>query len=173
MPIARVITAERITDEGFAPFGRVIKAEGAHHDANQGTAHRFDRIADVANLRPQSATLNLAVFRCSPQKADPFDVRLLEKHPESTQVFIPMATSRYLVIVAEEVKDSEAPDLSTVRAFIVGGSKGVAYLPGCWHHPIIALDERLDFTCLVWEDGSASDCIVYPFRGDEIAVHII
>jgi len=173
MPIARTITAERITVEDFAPFGTVIRAEGKYHDANQGTAQRFDRIAEVNNLRPTSATLNLAVFRCSPQKVEAFEVKLLEKHPHSTQVFIPMATSRYLVIVAEAAADRDAPDLSTVRAFIVSGSKGVAYLPGCWHHPIIALDERLDFSCLVWEDASAGDCVVHPIRGDEITVHII
>ena len=32
--------------------------------------------------------------------------------------------------------------------------------PGVWHHPMIALDNVTDFTCLVYEDGTSGDCEV-------------
>ena len=89
---------------------------------------------------------------------------MLEKHPGSTQAFVPMSTGRYLVIVAEALGDQNAPDLSTLRAFLVEGARGIAYHPGTWHHPMIALEQPLDFTCLVYEDGSSGDCVEFAIE---------
>lgn len=74
----------------------------------------------------------------------------------STQVFIPMSPGAFLVVVAS---GDDAPDLSTARAFVVEGPRGIAYAAGVWHHPMIALDRDIDFTSLVWEDGTPLDCV--------------
>ena len=68
-----------------------------------------------------------------------------------------MNAARYLVVVA---RGGDAPDLATLAAFVASGTQGVSYLPGVWHHPMIALDHEIDFTCLAWEDGTAGDCVV-------------
>ena len=125
--------------------------------ANQGTAGRFDHLATLEDLRPGRARLNVSVFRCAPRPVGRFPIAILEKHPLSTQVFIPMNATRFLVVVA--LGDDE-PDLTTLRAFEATGLQGVTYRPGVWHHPLIALDEQTDFTCFVHEDGSAEDCVV-------------
>lgn len=155
----RALIAEALTSEAYAPFGDVVSAERSDvpaKPANQGTAARRDFLAAVASLRP-GAALNVCSFRCSPKTAWPLPVALLEKHPLSTQVFIPMNARRYLVLVA---LGDEAPDLATARAFLASAVQGVSYRPGVWHHPMIALDDTIDFTCLVWEDGTAGDCVV-------------
>ena len=108
----------------------------------------------MANERP-SATLNVALFRCAP-RAMPTEIAMLEKHPWTTQVFVPMGATRYLVIVA---LGGDAPDLGTLAAFVATGRQGVSYHPGVWHHPMIALDDETDFVCLVHEDGSLGDCV--------------
>ena len=41
---------------------------------------------------------------------------------------------------------------------------------GVWHHPMIALDAPIDFTCLVWEDGSEGDCEVAPLPRGALSV---
>lgn len=84
-------------------------------------------------------------------------IRLLEKHPYSTQLFVPMNASRFLIVVA---RGGDRPDLACIAAFIASGLQGVTYAPGVWHHPMIALDDATDFTCLTWEDGTASDCVM-------------
>jgi ureidoglycolate lyase len=132
--------------------------------ANQGTARRFDHLASLENLRPGRATLNVAVFRCAPRPPPPLAVGLLEKHPASTQIFIPMNARRYLVIVA---LGGALPDLSTLAAFVATGAQGISYFPGVWHHPMIALDGEIDFTCLIWEDGSEDDCTVVHYGEGE------
>lgn len=155
-----------INERDFEPFGRLVscaRADVAASSANLGTAERRDFLADLSNPRP-GARLNLASFRCAPWRrgagdtAQPLMLGMLEKHPASTQVFVPMSSDEYLVVVA---LGADAPDLTTVRAFVVRGM-GIAYGPGVWHHPMIALSTTLDFACLVWEDGSSLDCLTHP-----------
>lgn len=167
----QALSAETLTAEAYAPFGEVISADRsdvAAKPANQGTAARRDFLADVATLRP-GAALNVCSFRCAPKTGWPMSVELLEKHPLSTQVFIPMNARRYLVLVA---LGADAPDLASARAFVASGAQGVSYRPGVWHHPMIALDAPIDFTCLVWEDGSDGDCVVAPLTSGELTVAI-
>ncbi len=163
------VVAEPLSLEAYAPYGDVISAERSDvpaRPANQGTAARRDFLTDVRSSRPD-ATLNVCSFRCAPRLDWPLPLALLEKHPASTQVFIPMNARRYLAVVA---LGGDSPDLSTLRAFVVSGATGVSYRPGVWHHPMIALDDRIDFTCLVWEDGSATDCAVQPLADAGVVI---
>ncbi|MDP3153341.1 MAG: ureidoglycolate lyase [Archangium sp.] len=154
----RSLIAAPLTAEAFAPFGRVVSAGlQPGSSANQGTAVRFDFCAELTSTRPHSKP-NLAVFR-SVAKSLPHDVVLLERHPCSTQVFIPMVVSRYLVCVAPTLPDG-GPDLAGLKAFLCQPGQGVAYAPGTWHHPMVALDSPGEFTMLAWEDGTALDCEV-------------
>jgi ureidoglycolate lyase len=149
-----------LTADAYAPYGRVIAASPRGElgkPANQGTARRFDHLCDLADLRPGRAKLNVTVFRCAPRPAGPFAIELLEKHPASTQIFVPMNAERYLVLVAG---GGDRPDLSTLGAFMASGTQGVSYHPGVWHHPMIALDREIHFACFVFEDGTDDDCTV-------------
>lgn len=170
MTTPRQVTIEPLGPAAFAPFGDVIMAERSDvrgKPANLGTAMRYDRLADLRDLRRGSAKLNLSVFRCTPRLAWPMVVTMLEKHPGSTQVFVPMNAARYLVIVASRAREGDGPDLATLRAFLATGRQGVAYGPGTWHHPIVALDHETDFACLVHENGSDGDCVVARFDAVE------
>ena len=156
----RQLLAEPLTPEAFAPFGSVVSAGlGAGSSANQGTAVRFDFCAELTSTRP-AARANLAVFR-STQKALPFTLTLFEKHPCSTQTFLPMVCRRYLICVAPKRADG-SPDVDGARSFVCGPGQGVSYGVDVWHHPIIALDNDADFAMLAWEDGSALDCVEHP-----------
>lgn len=161
MPPNRVIPTP-LTADAYADYGHVIMASPRGEPgkpANQGTARRYDHLAALDDLRPGQASLNVTVFRCAPRAPGAFEIALLEKHPASTQIFVPMNAERYLVIVA---RGGDRPDLATLGAFIASGTQGVSYLPGVWHHPMIALDREIDFACFVFEDGTAGDCVVAP-----------
>ena len=154
------VAAEPLTAGRFAPFGDVVSAGlKAGVAANQGTAVRFDWSAQLESTRAQ-AKPNLAVFRAVPQ-ALPLPVKLLERHPHSTQTFLPLLVARYLVCVAPDGPDG-GPDLGGLRAFVCGPGQGVSYRRACWHHPIVALDTVAEFAVLVWEDGSPGDCEIWP-----------
>ena len=155
----RIVT-EPLTPEGFAPYGYVISGDRGDVEgkpANQGTAKRFNWLGPIEDERPGESRLNLCLFRCSPRTGWPIRVEILEKHPLTTQVIVPMNAHRYVVLVGERT-EGDVPDLSTLRAFVATAREGVAYHPGTWHHPLLALDHETDFTSLVWEDETAGDC---------------
>jgi len=90
------ILARPLTAEAYAPYGAVVMASPRGEPGrpvNQGTARRWDNLASIENLRP-GASLNLSVFRCQPRPPGSIPVALLEKHPASTQVFLPMTARR-------------------------------------------------------------------------------
>ncbi len=154
------ISAIPLSREAYEPYGNVIAADETqpYKFANMGTAKRFNHLCKVENLRSDKAKLNLCVFRCSPLQSLPLELKLLEKHQQSTQVFMPMAKDcKYLAIVC---LGGDSPDLSTLRAFLVEGAQGVSYYPGVWHYPMTALFSAIDFSCLVFEDESKEDCLI-------------
>lgn len=122
LPITLV--AEPLTPTAYQPYGQVVDIESAAHGnmtmANQGTAKRYNHVADLINLRNGNACTgtnthptqpNLCIFQCQPQRDRPLEMALLEHHPFSTQLFVPMHSrvstnnplgpKRYLVVVAE------------------------------------------------------------------------
>ena len=68
----------------------------------------------------------------------PLRIRRLERHREASQVFLPLGTHRFVVIVAPGL---DAPDWDGVRAFITAPGQGVALKRACWHHGLVALGD--------------------------------
>lgn len=159
----KAIIAEPLTAEKYAMYGDVIEArqDVSVTGANQGTAEKFHHVAQVTNDFPQGGKSNLCVYHCRPAKELPFTVKLLERHPYSNQIFVPMSDGKsrgYLVVVALNGKDDK-PDMSTLKAYIASSTQGINYRAGVWHHPMIALENETDFACLVHESGiPEQDC---------------
>lgn len=152
------VRVEPLTVEGFAPFGDVVSAGlRAGSSANQGTATRFDWCTELVNQRA-GAKANVSVFR-SVKRALPLTLELLERHPFSTQAFLPMVCASYLVCVAPAAA-AGGPEVASLRAFRCLRGQGINYRVGVWHHPIIALEQDADFVMVAFEDGSPGDCVV-------------
>ena len=169
-----MVRVEPLSAAAFAPFGEVIAADllaeaAAGKSANQGSATRFDFAAALESTRPDSRP-NLAVFRAEGREL-PFQLRLLERHPCSTQAFLPLVCTRFLICVAPTGADGR-PDVSGVRAFLCLPGQGINSRRGVWHHPIIALDEGGSFAMLAWEDGSAQDCVEHWFGPDDAPLSV-
>ncbi|KAI9028109.1 ureidoglycolate hydrolase-domain-containing protein [Phycomyces nitens] len=157
-----MLVAQPLTREDFAPFGDVIQASSgiAVTSANQGTAEKYHQVGQVINdFAKGRGRSHLSVFHCRPATEVPFTVKLLERHPFSSQAFIPMTDGRvrgYLVIVALNGADDK-PDMKTLKAFIASSTQGINYREGIWHHPMVALEHETDFACLVHESGIPKD----------------
>lgn len=163
--MSKLVTPRPLTPAAYAPYGKVLMASPRGEPgepANLGTALRFDDVVECTNTRGADAALKVKVFRSRPVPAERRPLALLEKHPCSTQLFIPMNASRYIALVA---LGGDAPDLSTLAAFVVEGARGISYGPGVWHHPMLTLDSETDFVVFVHEDGSPQDCVVVDRNG--------
>jgi ureidoglycolate lyase len=140
------LIATPLTAAAFAPFGDVLAAP-----ADPGRVYFPD---GLANGRP-SAALSLSLSRLTPA-ALPLRSALLERHAFSSQTFLPLSVSRYLVIVAPPGADG-GPDAGAVRAFVAGPGQGITYRAGTWHHGMTVLDRPAEFAVMMWRDGTAAD----------------
>lgn len=142
--------------------------------ANQGTAEKYHFVADIVNNYPGHSRTNMCVFRSKPTTELPFTVRLLERHPYSSQAFMPMThgqTRGYLVIVCLSKEDG-SPDIDTMKAFIASSTQGINYRQNTWHHPMVALDGVTDFACLVHENGVPDDDCQITTVEEEVIVQL-
>ncbi|KAI1435209.1 putative ureidoglycolate hydrolase [Xylaria sp. CBS 124048] len=157
---------------GALPFGAV--------STNQGSAIQYRAIAstppqNLYDVAPSGrvAGPRMTMFVCGARARAPVEesseveVRVLERHPFTSQTFIPLAVGsvarRYLVVVAPtmttaaatEVKEGAdlllpapegdglpgrgLPDVKGLRGFLASGDQAVTYAAGTWHAPMIAL----------------------------------
>lgn len=141
------IAIEPLTAEAFAPYGGlVVPPAGAGRDY-------FD--APLETRRPH-AWPSLSVARIEAAASLPLTADRMERHPFSSQSFVPLGPERYLVVVAPEAAEG-GPDLGGARAFVPEPFVGITYGAGVWHHPMTVLAAPARFAVFMWNDGTAGD----------------
>ena len=138
----REIAVKPIEAEAFLPFGFAL-----------GTV---SQALTPRNLRPGAEAVIEKLEPRGPTGRELHVVELLERHPFSTQTFIPIGVATYLVVVASSAADG-SPNLTGLRAFRVPGSMIVQYHAAVWHAPLTALDPAGSFAMHVHRDGSSGD----------------
>ena len=144
---ALLVHAKPLRADAFAPFGQVI-------ELGRPGLHRRDQAALLDNRRA-GALPNLAVARI-PAVAMPLEITRLERHPHSSQTFIPTDLSRYLVVVCPSGESGD-PFVTGMAAFVAAGHQAVNYDAGTWHHAMSPLDRSGEYLVLRWNDGSDGD----------------
>lgn len=142
-----LIQAAPLTPAAFAPFGDVLATPDL-----PGRTY-FDEA--LCNARP-GARPSLSLSRLAPLPMLPMLARSLERHEHSSQTFVPLDVSRWLVIVAPPLPGG-GPDASRVQAFVAGPGQGITYRADTWHHGLTVLDREARFAIFMWRDGSADD----------------
>lgn len=150
-----ILQVEPLTAEAFAPFGDVIQMAGhAPRTINEGTCERFDDLAPVDVLAKGGRPL-ISIFKAAPRPL-PFEVRVLERHPLSSQAFYPLDGKPFLVVVAGN-EGADAPWSGRIRAFRAAGNQGVSYRRNTWHHALLAIDQTSHFL-VVDRGGPEENC---------------
>lgn len=142
------IIAEPLTMESFAPFGQLLE-----QPADSARAH-YNKLLE--NTR-SNAVVDLSIARIVPVIEFPIALRQMERHPWSSQTFIPMQAGRFLIVVAPD-DQLGAPDMRAARAFIASGSQAITYRRAVWHHGMTVLDETATMAVLMWcNDGDGDE----------------
>jgi len=141
------ITAAPLTPKAFAPYGDVLMAPDD-----------FGRTYFDEGLRTtrSKAWPSLSVSRVRPVTSLPLEAKVLERHEFSSQSFLPLDVSRWLVVVAPSAPDG-GPDATRAVAFLAGPEHGVTYHAGTWHHPLTILDRPGRFAVVMWRNGTSTD----------------
>jgi ureidoglycolate lyase len=141
------IIAEPLTEKAFAPFGDVLAAPS-----------EFGRAYFDEGLRTTRATAwpSLSVSLVRPLPHLPLEAKVMERHEFSSQSFLPLDVSRWIVVVAPPAGDG-GPDVARAVAFVVGPGQGITYHANTWHHPLTILDRPARFAVVMWRDGTRTD----------------
>ena len=131
---------EPLTAEAFRPFGDVIEATDAYELINSGTTQKFADLATI-DVSTDGGRPCISIYRATPYKL-PLTIKMLERHPLGTQLFMPLQSDPFLIVVAPP---GDKVDHTSVRAFITNGRQGVNYHRGTWHHPLIAFGAPGEF----------------------------
>jgi len=158
------LVAAPLTAAAFAPFGDVIETEGrAHYPINAGTARRYNDLAAV-DVSAAGGRPLISIVSAEPV-ALPLRLRLMERHPLSSQAFIPLSSAPFLVVVAP----SGALATEGIRAFLSNGRQGVNYRTGTWHHPLLTLERTTEFL-IVDRGGEGDNCDEVSLGKSDIVV---
>lgn len=142
---------ERISARGFAPFGHLARpGEGLVKSVRNGGAVLTK---SPAEMRHDEDGIDFALdfYQVRPE-GDRLDVAMIERHPHSSQIFIPMAVDRYMVVVWPDQPGDSQP-----RAFLCGPEDAVIYNAGVWHAGIVALGRDALFASAMWRTRGGVD----------------
>lgn len=161
----KLLTPEPLTAKAFAPYGDVIQCSAAaeRRDINYGHTERFHNLAAL-DLAQDGGVPLASIFRTRPMDV-PICIKVMERHPLSSQAFYPLNNRPYLVVVAGR-GDFDAQNL---RAFMAAGDQGVNYHRGVWHHFSLSLGETSDFL-VIDRGGPEKNCDEVFIEDQEICI---
>jgi len=156
-----------LTAEAFAQYGDVIEIspEKKHFTINDGFTERYHDLATIDTLQKNGRTL-VSIFRSTPLTL-PIAIKMMERHPLSSQAFMPLSNQPYLVVVAPKGEFEE----KNIEVFLANSEQGVNYHAGTWHHYCLALEQASDFLVIDRGDSRASknkNCDVVKLDGSKV-----
>jgi len=148
-----VLKPRPLSLEAFAPYGDVLETGAAREvrAINYGQTDRYHDIAALDLLANGGQPL-VSIFHSRPLPR-PIAVKVMERHPLSSQAFYPLSNHPYMVVVAPAGEF----DAERLEAFIASGTQGVNYRAGTWHHYSLALDKPCDFL-VIDRGGPEKNC---------------
>ncbi|MCF6220770.1 MAG: ureidoglycolate lyase [Robiginitomaculum sp.] len=149
--MTRTLSPIPLTSTNFAPFGDVVEARGVAKPINYGQTERYHDLATIDTGANNGQTL-VNIFRSIPLPL-PVKIKILERHPLSSQLFMPLSNNPYLVVVAPKGDFDE----NKMMVFLASPKQGVNYHPGTWHHYSLALNDVSDFL-VVDRGGDEANC---------------
>ncbi|KHA50790.1 ureidoglycolate lyase [Sulfitobacter geojensis] len=125
--MSREIKVEPLSEAAFAPFGDVLDASGTPDKIiNAGLCGRHHDRAHL-DFGPEGRA-GISIFNAEARSL-PYELTLLERHPDGSQAFLPMTGNPFLVIVAADENGTPG----TPRAFMTAPHQGINFHRGIWH----------------------------------------
>jgi ureidoglycolate lyase len=124
--MTRVIGVQPLTPSAFEAFGDVMDVNGEPDKLiNQGLCGRYH---DLAKLEFSGGRVGISLFNAQARSL-PFELEMMERHPEGSQSFIPMHQNPFLVVVAHD--ENGRPDKP--MAFLTSPGQAINIHRNIWH----------------------------------------
>ena len=161
----KIIKPVKISRSNFSSYGDLISTDDINPmNINDGYAKRFDNLANLDTSKDSGKTI-VSIFSAL-KRTFPMKIHMMEKHPLSTQAFIPMKETTFLAFVAPSGK---SPEIDKIQSFIIPPKMGINYKPGIWHFPLIST-ENINFL-VIDRKGSGDNLIIHKFEKEKIILH--
>ena len=160
------LTIKNINKENFYQYGQLISTKDVNSEKiNSDTTKSFYDLVDIEILGDNNQC-RINIFKAK-KRQFPLEINMLENHPFSSQSFIPLQNTSFIVVVAPI---SKTPNLELLEAFKVPSEEGINFKPKVWHFPLIAIEDSNFLT--IDKKDSENNLEIYKFQNnDNIFLH--
>lgn len=143
------IKVKELTAENFAPYGQIIDLNKSGGGKSEGSIDYWPKYA-ITTTPPQAGILEI-------RKTADSRITNLERHLLYDEVFIPVDGMAIMPFApAADLDNLDAkPDVSTLEAFLIDGTKAMVIKKGVWHYPAKPITDAIRFFMIVSEECSA------------------
>ena len=142
------VKAQMLTEEAFAPFGKVITTQNRAYGGEAGMYNWYEGQSYVDGADRVSINLLTAI-----QRDYVFDK--FEAHARTTETVLPLTGGLIVTCVPQGEVTPER-----VQAFYVPVGKGISWAPGAWHYAPFPIGG--DATCaVIFRDGTGGDDAIF------------
>tara|TARA_Y100001970_G_C13699948_1_gene586677 strand:- start:32 stop:526 length:495 start_codon:yes stop_codon:yes gene_type:complete len=155
------LVIKKINKENFSPFGQLISTKGFNGESiNSNTTQSFYDLVNIEILG-KNKQCRINIFKTK-KRQFPLEIDMLENHPFSSQSFIPLQKTSFIVVVAPI---SNTPNINSIEAFLVPSEEGINFKPKIWHFPLIAIEDS-DFLTIDKKD-SLNNLEIFNFQNND------
>ena len=155
------LNVKQINKENFLKFGQLISTKNIKgENINTDTTKSFYDLVDIEILG-ENKQCRINIFKAK-KRQFPLEINMLENHPLSSQTFIPLQNTSFIVVVAPI---SNTPDLKFLQAFRVPSEEGINFKPKVWHFPLIAIEDS-NFLTIDKKDYK-NNLEIYKFQNND------
>ena len=152
---------QTITKNNFSLYGDLITIRNKKsEDINNNTTQSFFDLANIEILGDNKNS-RLNIF-CAKKRIFPLNIDMLEMHPLSSQVFLPMSKCDFLVLVTPA---NIKPDLNKIEFFKVSNGDGINFKTNVRHFPLISIQDAKYIT--IDKKDAEKNIKIYKFNENE------
>ena len=153
---------EEITKEKFSKFGDFINPYSVEStNINLNTTKSYFDLANI-DIDGEDKRVRLNLFEAK-KRIFPLQIDMLENHPFSSQVFLPLGNHPFIVVVCPA---NEKPNLNDLNLFRVNNGFGINFKPRVWHFPLISIENAKFIT--IDKKNDEGNLEIYNFVDSEV-----
>ena len=151
----------KISKDNFSKYGLLVSTKDVKsQNINEETTKSFYDLVDI-EIYGEDKECRINIFKAT-KRIFPLEINMLENHPLSSQAFIPLQKTNFIVVVAPV---SEKPDINSIEAFQISPEESINFKPKVWHFPLIAT-ENSNFLTIDKKD-SENNLEIYNFQNND------
>ncbi|MBT3777383.1 MAG: ureidoglycolate hydrolase [Pelagibacteraceae bacterium] len=152
---------KKITKDNFSEFGDFINPyDKIGENINSNTTKSYFDLANIEILS-EDKRVRLNLFDAK-KRLFPLKIDMLENHPFSSQIFLPLGSYDFLVITCPA---SPKPNLKKINIFRVDQGNGINFKPQVWHFPLISFNDAKFIT--IDKKNDENNLEIYNFTEEE------